>query len=521
MKNKILITVAAVVAMFVTSCQDATNVDQPGTRNDDALVFRTADDIERGVWGLYASFPAESEIDFVSFFTDEIAVGEGNGGQGVNSGEWRFFMDGGNSFAASTWQTYYNIINRVNRLLARADELIEEGGDEASLNLSKANMRAIRAYANMKLFAYFTPDYTNPNGLSIMKLDFLQTDDYERYEERATVREIVSFIEEDVEYVMSSNIADNAVASENNVYVSKAFVQAVLARLYSMTEELPKMNDALNSPALSGYSLANVAQYSMMFGQDNTLLDEIPEIIFRLKRTNEDGNRVASAWYATRVDPRYGGVYMEIGRSLYNELDLLDPDNQGSAADITRDDMRYSVNVLTSSKPHSNYQNLSYESYLNNDLLYIGKYPGNANDPLQNDIQIFRHAEMLLLKAEYLVMNGQWSEVEGVIKELRDARSRTQEAKSMPIITDEQSAWKAILDERRVEFAFEGHRYLDVKRLGHKAGLTEFFVRDNMDCLEYNACSLPLNEAYKLTLPIPRTELQANPAIRDQQNPGY
>src|SRR5690606_11300386 len=308
---------------------------------------------------------------------------------------------------------------------------------------SKANMRAIRAYANMKLFAYFTPDYTNPNGLSIMKLDFLQTDDYERYEERATVREIVSFIEEDVEYVMSSNIADNAVASENNVYVSKAFVQAVLARLYSMAEELPKMNDALNSPALSGYSLANVAQYSMMFGQDNTLLDEIPEIIFRLKRTNEDGNRVASAWYATRVDPRYGGVYMEIGRSLYNELDLLDPDNQGSAADITRDDMSYSVNVLTSSKPHSNYQNLSYESYLNNDLLYIGKYPGNANDPLQNDIQIFRHAEMLLLKAEYLVMNGQWSEVEGVIKELRDARSRTQEAKSMPIITDEQSAWKA------------------------------------------------------------------------------
>src|SRR5690606_25594123 len=101
--------------------------------------------------------------------------------------------------------------------------------------------------------------------------------------------------------------------------------------------------------------------------------------------------------------------------------------------------------------------------FRSNDLLYIGKYPGNANDPLQNDIQIFRHAEMLLLKAEYLVMNGQWSEVEGVIKELRDARSRTQEAKSMPIITDEQSAWKAILDERRVEFAFEGHRYLDVK----------------------------------------------------------
>lgn len=521
MKSRILITVAAVVAMFVSSCQDATNIEQPGSRNDDALVFRTADDIERGVLGLYASFPAESEIDFVSFFTDEIAVGEGNGGQGVNSGEWRFFMDGGNGFAASTWRSYYNIINRVNRLLVRSDELIAEGGDEVSLNLSKANMRAIRAYANMKLFAYFTPDYTNPNGMSVIKLDFLQTDDYERYEERASVQEIVSFIEEDVEYVMNSSISDNAVGSENNVYVSKAFAQAVLARLYSMTENLPKLNEALTSSELSAYSLANVAQYSMMFGQDNTLLDGIPEIIFRLKRTNQDGNRVASAWYATRVDPRYGGVYMEIGRNLYNELDMLDPDNQGKAATITRDDMRYSVNVLSSSSPRSNYQNLTYENYLDTDLLYIGKYPGNANDPLQNDIQIFRHAEMLLLKAEYFVMNGQWAEVEGVIQELRNTRSRTQVAKSMPVITNEQSAWKAILDERQIEFAFEGHRYLDVKRLGLKAGLTEFFVRDNMDCLEYNACSLPLNEAHKLTLPIPRTELQANPAIRDQQNPGY
>jgi len=118
-------------------------------------------------------------------------------------------------------------------------------------------------------------------------------------------------------------------------------------------------------------------------------------------------------------------------------------------------------------------------------------------------------------------MVDQWADVELIIEEIRTARSRTNTPNLMPTITDEQSAWKAILDERRIEFAFEGHRYLDVKRLGHKAGLTEFFVRDNMDCLEYNACSLPLNEAYKLTLPIPRTELQANPAIRDQQNPGY
>lgn len=520
MKNKIIIAIAAIAVAFVSSCQDATDVSQPGTRNDDALVYKTAGDIERGVMGIYSSIPAESEIDFVSFFTDEIAPGEGNGGQGVNSGEWRFFMDGGNAYAASTWTSYYNIINRINRLLNRIDELIAEGESEADMNLAKAKLRAFRAYANMKLFAYFTPDYTNPNGLSVIKLDFLQTDDYERYEKRETVQQIVSFIEDDAEYVLNSNIESGSI-SENNVYVSKAFVQAVLVKLYAMTEDLPKLNDALNSSELASYSLANPAQYSMMFGQDNSLLDNIPEIIFRLKRTNGDGNRVALSWYASRVDPRYGGVYMEIGRSLYNELNALDPDNANSPASVTRDDMRYSENVLTSSQPQTNYTNLSYEQYIDRDLLYIGKYKGNSNDPLQNDIQIFRYADILLTKAEYLIMNGQWADVEPIIKQIRDARSRTGSAKSMPTITDEQSAWRAILDERRLEFAFEGHRYLDVKRLGAKAGLTEYFVRDNMDCTEYNACSLPLNESHKLTLPIPRTEIQANPAIRDQQNPGY
>ena len=520
MKNKILIAIAAVAMMFV-SCQDALEVEQPGTVNDDTLVFRNAADLERGVHGLYASLPGESQVSFVSFFTDEIAIADGNGGQGINDGSWRFFMDGGNSFASSTWERYYNIINRINRLLHRADELIDEGENASEINLSKAKMRAIRAYANMKLFAYFTPDYTDPNGLSVIKFDFLQTDEYDRYESRATVQEIVDFIEEDVQYVMDSNLTQYAAATAENVYVTKAFAQAVLVKLYSMTENTTGLLAALDSSVLAPYSLSTPAQYSLMFGNDNSFLDTNPEIIFRLKRVYGDGNAVASAWYPSRVDPDYG-VYMEIGRSLYNELDNLDPATANQARTVTRDDVRYGVNVLGSSTPYLNgYQNLSYDQYIARDLLYIGKYPGNSDAALQNDIEIFRHADMLLARAEYLVLNGQWNDVEPIIQELRNARSRTATAQSMPTINNEQDAWKAILEERRLEFAFEGHRYLDMKRLGEKAGLTEFFVRDNADCTEYNVCSIPASESHKLTLPIPITELQANPAIRDQQNPGY
>src|SRR5690554_2359988 len=115
-------------------------------------------------------------------------------------------------------------------------------------------------------------------------------------------------------------------------------------------------------------------------------------------------------------------------------------------------------------------------------------------------------------------MVGQWADVELIIEEIRTARSRTNTPNLMPTITDEQSAWNAILNERRIEFAFEGHRYLDVKRLGTKAGVG--FVRDPQDCVRNSACELDPND-YKMTLPIPRAEVIANPNIAQNQNPGY
>src|SRR5690606_16767464 len=158
----------------------------------------------------------------------------------------------------------------------------EEGQSEGDLNLAKAKMRAIRAYANMKLFAYFTPDYTNPGGLSIIKLDFLQTDDYERYEGRSSVQEIVSFIEEDAEYALSgTTLQDKAVnldqENEVNAYIFKSFVYAVVVKLYAMTGNTAKLNDALTAIESQGYSLATPLQYSLMFEQDNKELNKIPE----------------------------------------------------------------------------------------------------------------------------------------------------------------------------------------------------------------------------------------------------
>lgn len=59
-----------------------------------------------------------------------------------------------------------------------------------------------------------------------------------------------------------------------------------------------------------------------------------------------------------------------------------------------------------------------------------------------------------------------------------------------------------ILLERRLELSFEGHKIHDVRRLQQNVG------------------SLPYNDS-KLLFPIPERELEANPSLKTQQNPGY
>src|SRR5690606_1088865 len=113
---------------------------------------------------------------------------------------YNFSLISNNEYANSIWANYYNIINRANRIENRVKELLPTASQDEILkyNQSLAEIYALRAFSNLKLFSYFTPDYTNPSGLSVIKFDFLQTDNYTRFEKRATVSEIVAFIEDDI-----------------------------------------------------------------------------------------------------------------------------------------------------------------------------------------------------------------------------------------------------------------------------------------------------------------------------------
>src|SRR5690554_3090729 len=550
--KKIFIT-AIFAAVTLTGCSDAYDIHQAGVVTEESDAFRTHEDIQKGIRYVYALFPGETEIAFDSFFTDELGIGINNAGQGVNDGSYTFLLQAGNSSVQSIWGSYYGVVNRLNRIENRILEMKTELSPSdpvfEALDENLAELYALRAYCHYKLFAYFTPDYTDSNGLSIIKFDFLQTDDYNRFEKRATVAEIVAFIESDI--AKARALGGIHFGDDPTAYASMPFLEAIEIKLYSMTQTtngFVKLEEAFNrlvNPPAPDPNDPNGIFISPKFLDTfgfQTLFSGTPsdeaEGIFKLNRTSTDGTTtsgVASSWYANQVG---GTTYMEMGRSLYNELDKLDPQYQGlplQGVDANDDpfvyddrrDKRFQTAVHMTSTVFPGYASLDFETYQLSDILFIGKYEGITNRPLMNNIWMFRFSDMLLALAEKRAFEGNltgnvaiddFSNVESIIYNIRAKRTNDGIPASIPTgFSTQQAAYARILEERRVELAFEGQRYLDMKRLGVKAG-SPGFVRDPQDCASTNACVLAPTST-RLTLPIPRSEMVANPNVI--QNPGY
>lgn len=553
MKNKVLILLFAIGGL-VSSCSDAYDIPEKGTLYNEYEAFRNAEDVKRGLNVIYLSVPTSTEIALGSIFTDEVAIGPDNGGQGLISGEYSFFMESNNAYAASIWNSYYAMINRINRLEVISKKFINDAsGNTVEINNHKNNLAelyALRAYAHYKLFAYFTPNYTNASGKSAIILDHVPPLDYSYSLPRNSVSEVKKFILDDLQRAEENRSAGWA----GMEYANGDMVNAIRVKLFSMTEEWDNVL-TYGQAIMDKYSLEEPQKYRDIFGKEPVIASN-KEVIFMTKVTPNSGPSVIGNWYSVRTSAG-GSPFYKMGRSLYNEFDKLDSSKtgtlfpgqqEGNVTGQERNDVRFAVNLLdkdedpvnptdTDTQDGStvllNYETASQSDYNAKDVLLIGKYMGIPQASLKGNLFLFRTADILLAMAEARAAKGQFSSgatdpddlvndfsnVYSILYTIRYNRSIDRTV-TLPTITTQQSAWKAILDERRVEFAFEGHRYLDMKRIGAKAN-SNGFTRYSKDCFVNGACNLPVSD-YRMTLPIPVTEMNGNNSLTtDSQNPGY
>lgn len=498
MKNlKILFLIVS--SMFITSCNDAIDIVQDGELLE-PNAFETIADMELALNGTYRQFDYETGIGFSSIFTDEVKIGFANGGQGLSDGEYGFILNPGSGDAAGIWASNYRMINFANRLI-RGSQFVEYDEENAaqvqSFNNILGQAYALRAFAHFQLMTYFSTDLSDNNALGVIKMDYVP-DAFGLQLARNTNGEIYELIENDLAFA-ENNIISNL--SATRTFISKSFIYALRARMYAYRELYVQAEQNVDQ-LVTLLNLTPKASFSFIW-QDAPIVPPINnEVIFKLERTGTGDNRIGGIWFS--VDHTISGSpFYEVGNALHN---LMNPDNipYASVQDIRYQNTFGSGSVLNDpARPKK--------------VLLLNKYPSSEGLQRLNDVKVFRMGEMHLIKAEARIAAGDLTGCASVLTNLRAVRNGVDVGSlTPPVYANAQEAWEDVLKERRIELAFEGHRYVDLKRLGQKANAT--IDRAPIDCAINNACSLPLND-YRFTMPIPVLETNANSVI--QQNPNY
>lgn len=493
--NKIKIIVIVFLLGIFYSCDDAIDITQPGLLEYQNL-YKTVADLQDGLSGVYIRLDNSNEIRFNAVYSDEISIGVGNGGQAKL--EYGLVLDSNSTSPFSIWTNNIIALDRINRVLEASANVIPSLDEQDQYDNILGQLHAMRAYVHFVLQTYFTEDLTDDTKLGsvIMNQVFLLDNSNIPRKKNA---EVFAFIEAEIQ------MAESLIQDSNGVtYFGKDVLKALKARMYSY-RGMYDLAEPLAIDLLSTYPLANQTKFAELWSDvgDNT------GVIFKLERTREDrydrqgtgmeAGGQAGTMFSFGMSGGIQSIYLEVGRSLFNLIDPLD--------------VRYNTYIdHNSSIIDPNYT--TSPNVIQSDVLAVGKYLGSESQTLMNDLKIFRSAEMLFLIAEARADAGDYNAVSALLKQLKDERLNT----STPLISisNDEEAFAAILQERRVELCLEGFRWVDLKRLGNKANVQ--IDRDPRDCEAVGVCTMSNND-HRFTLPIPLSELDNNNNLI--QNTGY
>jgi len=130
------------------------------------------------------------------------------------------------------------------------------------------------------------------------------------------------------------------------------------------------------------------------------------------------------------------------------------------------------------------------------------KWPGGGGGSFVENIPIIRRADVMLISAEGKARSNDENGARTMLNALRAARGLAAASDSGQALLD------LLLNERRVELAFEGNRWFDLKRLG----------KDITKPAALNVPILPYSD-FRVLSRIPVDQVVLNPHLR--QNPGY
>lgn len=350
-----------------------------------------------------------------------------------------------NSFVRNNWTGAYYTINICNSIL----EVLEKVND-ADRNRVKGEALFIRGAIYFDMVRFFGLPYSAGNTATNLGVPLVLTPTKaitaESLVSRATVEAVYQQVLKDL------TEAEALLPETNSVYAQKDVAAAVLSRVHLQMADFTKARDAANRVITRGhFELTNTIDEAFNNAENST------EDIFAMQTNAQDGDNNMQLYWSI---PDYGG---RDGDVVINQkhLDLYEPGDE-------RRDL----------------------FYMGNGAIRSGKWK------LQFSVlPVIRLAEMYLTRAEANFRLGS-STGDTPLNDINLIRGRA----GLVGLAAGTLTLAAILKERKLELAHEGHAIHDLKR--QKLGADGFAY-----------------DAPRMVFPIPVREINANPNLT--QNPGY
>lgn len=442
-KTALLISVVS----FTFSCKKFLDV-QPKLSISDEATITNGSSAETAVRGMYRQLAADgyygNTYQAIGYLSGDNI--EFTGSQAADNQFVTHDVRADNGRIATVWTAIYATINKANHVIQKVEPLALE----ATFTQAKKNQLLGEAYF-VRALAYFdlarvwggVPIYLTPTSTA--------TDN--RGVRRSTVTQVYSQVLSDL------NTASGLLPNETNrLRATKKTAWALLARYYlyqgnwAQAEiEATKIIDDTN------YTL--VAPYNSFFA--NNAVNTV-ESVFELSYSATNVNSHRSSWQP----PVNGGTRQWAPNTALQSLlnNAAIGGNRNSLLATTTDGRVYGT-------------------------MY---YRSPAVDPAY----VIRIAEIRLIRAE---ARAQQEDLTNAATDLNKVRTRA--GLTNKAFSTKAEALQAIEDERRLEFAFEPHRWFDLIRTNRAATV------------------LGLTNANKYVLPLPVNELKIDKVLA--QNPGY
>jgi starch-binding outer membrane protein, SusD/RagB family len=376
------------------------------------------------------------------------------------------------------WNTGYQAILRANNIINSTSV-----PPSATVNQYKGEAYAIRALAYFSMIRYFARPYTdNPAGLGI---PIIIKYDPDFKPARNTIAEVYTQINKDLDSAYSNM---GTTAAFNSSQFSKYAAKGLQAKVYLTMGDYPKARVAADDVINNG-KFTMVATDSWAGYWNDPAPKTAPsaastgklETLFEVSSDAVNNLQFDALPY----------LYSQFGN--YGDFVLTDS-AKGVSPLFAPGDVRLLV------FPRMKRANSTAASAPT--ITAINKYPAIQGD--RSDTKVLRYSEMYLIAAEATYLTDPTASL-NYLKYLTDRRGVA------PIVSAGAQLFEDIITERRKELVAEGDRYLDLQRL----------KRDISRPVEYpgTALNIPYSN-FRRILPIPPAELDVNPAIRSQQNPG-